>query len=231
MFGANKEPTNPKHVNPLSYTTYHNISYRISYLLLRKSLWKNHFFTSFINRFPISFIIVGGGICGGWGRCGAMPASPRRWRAAGRTAGAPSCGTVCCWSAPPGRRDAAGSGCVEHISVISGLGITETYRFRKRVLSYTHYCFVGVLASLALMMKRGKRMENKQPLGGQERTKNSSIRWIQEGKPSLQKTRGDFSSKNIFVFLTILFTSGLLSCTFLLLFLLLCVWNIIEEYK
>lgn len=30
---------------------------------------------------------------------------------------------------------------------------------------YTYYSFVGVLASLALMMNRGKRMENKQPLG------------------------------------------------------------------
>lgn len=28
----------------------------------------------------------------------------------------------------------------------------------------TYYSFVGVLASLALMMKSGKRMENKQPL-------------------------------------------------------------------
>lgn len=35
-------------------------------------------------------------------------------------------------------------------------------------LFHTHYSFVGVLASLALMMNRGKRMENKQPLGRKE---------------------------------------------------------------
>lgn len=38
----------------------------------------------------------------------------------------------------------------------------------QSALYHTHYSFVGVLASLALMMKRGKRMENKQPLGGRE---------------------------------------------------------------
>lgn len=33
----------------------------------------------------------------------------------------------------------------------------------------THYSFVGVFASLALMMNRGKRMENKQPLHRKQR--------------------------------------------------------------
>lgn len=37
------------------------------------------------------------------------------------------------------------------------------------VLLDTHYSFVGVFASLALMMNRGKRMENKQPLHRKQR--------------------------------------------------------------
>lgn len=35
---------------------------------------------------------------------------------------------------------------------------------REKRRSWKWYSFVGVLASLALMMNRGKRMENKQPL-------------------------------------------------------------------
>lgn len=48
--------------------------------------------------------------------------------------------------------------------------------FEKQQLCsfHTHYSFVGVLASLALMMNRGKRMENKQPLDGRGRPKNTN---------------------------------------------------------
>lgn len=44
----------------------------------------------------------------------------------------------------------------------NSLLLISTTREKRR--SWKWYCFVGVLASLALMMKRGKRMENKQPL-------------------------------------------------------------------
>ncbi len=60
---------------------------------------------------------------------------------------------------------------------------SATHTFKGAILKllsffHTHYSFVGVLASLALMMNRGKRMENKQPLGWRERTKTmSATQW------------------------------------------------------
>lgn len=61
---------------------------------------------------------------------------------------------------------------VESTNAISDLCIEIhcLFFFKEKYLSliHTHYSFVGVLASLALMMKRGKRMENKQPLGRKE---------------------------------------------------------------
>lgn len=63
----------------------------------------------------------------------------------------------------------------------------------KKSFFHTHYSFVGVLASLALMMNRGKRMENKQPLGRRERTKNIAYSKCSEGYFSPLRTWALFS--------------------------------------